>query len=369
MRTIKQNAKMILLLAGIAFVLACNNKEDAYQEVFYFEMVGDELKRPSDYRQWVYVGTPLTPNDLNDGKAAFPEFHNVYIDPASYNYWKANGTWREGTILVKELVSVGDKSAPSGKGYFMGEYIGLEATIKSKKYFPNEPGNWSYFSFTNAEGNYLKDRTKAFATNQCNTCHQSNAQDDFVFTQFYPVLRSAKNIGEGVVPESQSERKPTRTIGIWEPTVPTPEDLDIGMPLDKEGLFAFLNSKAYKNFTLQEKDKHSSEGPHTKLGLPVKVFMNDVIATSLKANPVAEVPMGSIVIKEMYDESENLSGWAVMVKTQEKTDEGKGWFWYEVSSTIDVNAIPAMGNGVIGCFSCHATGNQDMIRTSYPFRN
>ena len=42
-----------------------------------------ELTQPTGYRKWPYVGTPLTPHDMNDGKAAFPEFHNVYIDPAA----------------------------------------------------------------------------------------------------------------------------------------------------------------------------------------------------------------------------------------------------------------------------------------------
>ena len=40
-----------------------------------------KLKQPVGYREWVYIGTPLTPNDLNDGHSNFPEFHNVYIDP------------------------------------------------------------------------------------------------------------------------------------------------------------------------------------------------------------------------------------------------------------------------------------------------
>ena len=31
-----------------------------------------ELQRPTGYREWVYVGTPVTPNDMNGGKAAFP---------------------------------------------------------------------------------------------------------------------------------------------------------------------------------------------------------------------------------------------------------------------------------------------------------
>ena len=49
----------------------------------YFEITDGELERPSGYREWVYVGTPVTPNDMNNGKAAFPEHHDVYIDPKS----------------------------------------------------------------------------------------------------------------------------------------------------------------------------------------------------------------------------------------------------------------------------------------------
>ena len=99
------------------------------------------LIRPVGYREWVYVGTPLTPNDLNPPEAAFPEFHNVYIDPVSYAHYSETGNFREGTIIIKELVSVGSKAAVSGKGYFMGEFVGLEATIKDSVRFPSEPGN------------------------------------------------------------------------------------------------------------------------------------------------------------------------------------------------------------------------------------
>jgi len=44
----------------------------------YFNIANGKLDRPTGYREWVYVGTPVTPNDMNNGKAAFPEFHNVY---------------------------------------------------------------------------------------------------------------------------------------------------------------------------------------------------------------------------------------------------------------------------------------------------
>ena len=163
----------------------------------YFNIKNGELERPTGFREWIYVGTPVTPNDLNDGKAAFPEHHNVYIDPTSWAHWKKTGEFRDGTILMKELVSVGSKAAVSGNGYFQGDFIGLEATIKSKKHFPNEPGNWAYYSFSNPDLKTLKDSAKAFPAASCNGCHAGAAADDWVFTQYYPVLRGGKGKGKG----------------------------------------------------------------------------------------------------------------------------------------------------------------------------
>jgi hypothetical protein len=148
-----------------------------------------KLKRPEGYRKWVYVGTPLTPNDLNDGEAPFPEFHAVYIDPASFAHYEKTGKFRDGTVMIKELAGVGAREATSGKGYFMGEFTGLETSIKDSKRFKDEPGNWAYFSFGH------KYPLKAEATKNpaasCNSCHETSARKDYVFTQYYPVLRAA----------------------------------------------------------------------------------------------------------------------------------------------------------------------------------
>lgn len=155
-----------------------------------------ELMRPTGYREWIFVGAPLTPNDMNDGKAAFPEFHNVYIDPASWAVWKKTGEFRDGTIIAKELVSVGSKKTFSGNGNFMRGYLGLEAMVKSKKHFPNTSGNWGFFRFTNEDYKGLKTVASVLPETACSSCHTPNAQQDHVFIQHYPVLRAAKAMGE-----------------------------------------------------------------------------------------------------------------------------------------------------------------------------
>jgi len=149
------------------------------------------LLLPVDYREWVFVGATVTPNDMNGGKAAFPEFHHVYIDPGSYKQYRETGKFRDGTVLAKELASVGAKKGASGNGYFPGEFGGLAVSVKNTVRFADEPGNWGFFNFT-GEGGKLKASARAQPAEACSTCHQKNAAQDSVFTQHYPVLRAAK---------------------------------------------------------------------------------------------------------------------------------------------------------------------------------
>ena len=181
-------AAIPLLVIGALFALPAPTQPAPPQDV-QFDSSG-ELLQPTGYREWVYVGTPLTPNDMNGGDAPFPEFHSVYINTKAWQAYKRTGKFPDGTVVVKELLSVGSKQASSGKGYFMGEFIGLEAAVKDSKRFPEEPGYWAYFSFGHSYP--LASKTKAQITASCAACHQVLAADDMVFTQYYPVLQAAK---------------------------------------------------------------------------------------------------------------------------------------------------------------------------------
>lgn len=203
MKKITSKFKYTLLLTGmlsIIFQLSIAGNAIAAKSFAKFDNK-DQLIRPTGYREWIYIGAPLTPDELNNGKAAFPEFHNVYIDPISWEHWKKKGEFRDGTIIIKELVSVGSKSAHSGKGYFMGEYIGLEAVVKNKSRFPKSDKYWGFFRFTNEEHpteskHSLSMVSKVKKSESCVSCHSPNAQHDMIFTQHYPVLRAAKAKGE-----------------------------------------------------------------------------------------------------------------------------------------------------------------------------
>jgi hypothetical protein len=183
---------MVAVTAGFPYVLTGSGVPLAFAQpqapAALVEFTPDgKLKQPVGYRKWVLIGTPVTPKELNDDSVS--DFHNVYMDPASFDHYEKTGKLRDGTVMVKEMTDVGSKAAISGKGYFMGEFTGLKASIKDSKRFKDEPGNWAYFVWGTKYP--LKAEVSKEAAVSCNKCHLDNAKTDWVFSQYYPVLRAA----------------------------------------------------------------------------------------------------------------------------------------------------------------------------------
>lgn len=190
-------SKVAVALAVFFLLLGPINESRAAGNPMYqakFNSSG-ELIRPAGWREWIFVGSPLTPNSMNGGNAAFPEFHTVYIDPESWAIYKKTGGFREGTMFAKELTLVGDTSATSGKGFFNGKLQGFEIAHKDSKRYPGETGGWAYYSFGHKDEPYA-DTAAAFPTAACAGCHTASAAEDMVFTQYYPILNAAKGAGD-----------------------------------------------------------------------------------------------------------------------------------------------------------------------------
>ena len=204
-------------------------------------------------------------------------------------------------------------------------------------------------------------------------CHAASAADDFVFTQYYPILRAAKGrkvAGRAMTSDSEEFQAIASSMAgkveaAMQPTA-EPGVVKAAVPTDNDKLFKYLQKGTYKKLAAQESASHPSRGPHTKFGWPVRVFLDPVLDASLKAGNDSH-PAGSAAVKEMYDADNKLQGWAVMVKTEDDSKGGKGWFWYEVTSTTDGSDPVAAGNGIPLCFGCHGAG-QDYVLTSYPLK-
>ncbi len=147
------------------------------------------LVRPEGYRQWVFIGAPITPDSLNGGDAYAPGFKHVYVDPKTFAHWQETGGFRQGAVVVQERVGVGSTREMSGNGFFPGRFIGLQVMIKDVKRFPKTI--WGFFSFGKPP---YADKVRAvggLGELDCAGCH-ARAHQDWVFTEFYPVLKAAR---------------------------------------------------------------------------------------------------------------------------------------------------------------------------------
>jgi hypothetical protein len=190
-------ASTVAVLVGVAVVLFHTNPVAAQTLSPSVSYTSDgKLKLPAGYRKWVFVGAPLTPNALNGGEANFPEFHHVYVEERNLDAYLKTGSFPEGTIFIKELTRVlnptfpdGSRTEPSGRGFFNGEFNGIDATVKDSKRYSKTNG-WGFFTFGHHPLPYEQTAAES-SISECAGCHIANvAKTDMTWVQFYPMLRA-----------------------------------------------------------------------------------------------------------------------------------------------------------------------------------
>ena len=183
------------LIAGVFVIAAVAVSQTSSRRGPVFTKDGD-LVLPTGFREWIFMGGPITPNSLNGGEAPFPEFHDVYIERENLLYYQQHGNFPEGTVLVKELVLAqngkypdGSLNSASGRGYFPSALHGLDVMVKDSKRFAST-NKWGFFTFGHEAPPY-KPSAKVMSSAQCASCHIAGvAKTDMVWIQYYPLLRA-----------------------------------------------------------------------------------------------------------------------------------------------------------------------------------
>ena len=196
--TSMNSALLLLLFLFIAGAIALTNTAHSESTPNWGPKwnADGELILPSNHHTWVFLGAPLTPHALNDGKAGFPEYHNVYIQHEAFAIYKKTGDFPEGTILLKELQLTfpgtnddGSRLEVSGRGYFPAQLNGIDISVKDSKRFKDTNG-WGFFNFGHHAPPYAKTAA-ALPKDACAGCHIANA-DNMVFKKFYAPILDAK---------------------------------------------------------------------------------------------------------------------------------------------------------------------------------
>jgi hypothetical protein len=140
-----------------------------------------KLVRPTDYRRWIYVssGFGMSYTQKPDDH---PMFTNVFVVPAAYDYYLANGKWPDKTMFVLEIYGSTSQGSINKHGSYQKDLMGLDVEVKDEARFADQ---WAYFNF---EGSDKAAPAITPAQNACWKCHEQNAAVEHSFVQFYPEL-------------------------------------------------------------------------------------------------------------------------------------------------------------------------------------
>lgn len=157
-----------------------------------------ELKLPPDFETWVFVGANMgleyreaaandAPADKEAGKQVkVGNFHNVYINPEAYAHYTKTGTFPEPTILVLDIYETerGEPKSVVSEGLFPGQHKDVAVAVKNSARPDGSKTDWAYYDFPAGQ-----TTARAFPNKACYDCHLEHADEDNVWTQFYPTLR------------------------------------------------------------------------------------------------------------------------------------------------------------------------------------
>lgn len=141
-----------------------------------------EMRRPENYREWVYLSTGFDMSYVPNAQAGHHMFDNVFVNPEAWRAFQKTGTWPDKTMLVLEARGAEAKGSINQSGNFQAASVmGLEVHVKDESRFQ---GKWAFFGFP--EG---KTTAKMIAqTEDCYSCHADHGAVDTTFVQFYPTL-------------------------------------------------------------------------------------------------------------------------------------------------------------------------------------
>lgn len=154
---------------------------------------------PENYTRWATLGTWAHSN--TEGDRGSKEYHVVYTQPETIDYYQKHGRYPDGAVLVKELLNAETMKMTTGsavshattlKGWFV-LVRDTKGRYKESKLWGDGWG-WSLFN--------APDKQKTVSTDyqeNCLACHlpardlagpDTHEEDKWIYTLGYPVLQN-----------------------------------------------------------------------------------------------------------------------------------------------------------------------------------
>lgn len=163
----------------------------------YSSLVDDagNISLPGNYRSdWLFLGTwSIAAEDAERGDTAGSQgaagLHNVYTQRGVAEYFRKNGEFPDGAVLVKELLKADTASMTTGTVSRGVEVEGWFVMVKDAGgRFDSNPlwgdgWGWAFFGADDSSATV----TRNYKT-ECIGCHLPARDDDWIYLSGYPIL-------------------------------------------------------------------------------------------------------------------------------------------------------------------------------------
>lgn len=149
--------------------------------------VAGTMRLPLDYRAaYQFLGTWAVASDTVPGSK---EMHTVYVSPGAIDEYRANGRFKNGTVLVKEVFNAESEDMTTGRVSRAAGLAGWFMMVKDDRgSYPGNPlwgDGWGWAWFDKGS----PDKTKTLDYRQeCLGCHTPAQATDWLYVKGYPVL-------------------------------------------------------------------------------------------------------------------------------------------------------------------------------------
>lgn len=144
------------------------------------------IRKPADFRdRYQLLGTWMVLDPKGN------QMHTTYASPGTAEYYRKNGRFADGTVLVKEISGTDHAQMTTGDAHWASGVIQWFVMIKDdKQRFPNnalwgDGWGWALFKADAPDKQVATDHKK-----DCLPCHIPAKSTDWIYVQGYPVLKS-----------------------------------------------------------------------------------------------------------------------------------------------------------------------------------
>lgn len=185
-----------IAIAAASLLFASSALSDPALNKTYKKLVDKtgNITLPSDYRQtWSFLGSYFVENapaaGMTEAAAASFDVHTVYTQPDAADYYRKQGKFPDGAVLIKDVNATKSEALTTGLARYEDAPKVTFAMVKDDKnrFKGNQAWGegWGWALFTPDSPKSQTTDWKGEGFNNCHGCHLPVKSQDWVYTQGY----------------------------------------------------------------------------------------------------------------------------------------------------------------------------------------